>query len=215
MPLVLGVDGVTLASFATAGATLVLAVATFASVRSGNRSARLAEQSLLAGLWPVLTTARPEDPDQKVMFVDDHKLVVPGGGAAAEATDDAIYLAIAVRNVGPGLAVLDRWWLVPERLGGDRGHAEPSDFHRLTRDLYIPPGEFGFWQGTFREPGDPEFVRAATAIRDRTAITVDLLYGDHLGAERTVTRFVMLPRPDDRWYATVSRHWNLDRPDPR
>ena len=35
---------------ATAGGTLVLAVATFSSVRSANRSARVAERSLLAGL---------------------------------------------------------------------------------------------------------------------------------------------------------------------
>jgi len=215
VPSLLAVDGVTVASIATAGATLVLAFATFASVRSANRAARVAEQSLLAGLWPVLAPSRPDDPEQKVMFMDDHKLMLPGGGAAADATDEAIYLAIALRNVGPGLAVLDRWWLTPERLLGDSGHAEPEAFHRLTRDLYIPPGELGFWQGTFREPGHPDFARVGAAIRERSPITVDVLYADHLGAERTITRFAILPRPDGRWYATVSRHWNLDRPDPR
>ena len=39
-------DWVTIASLATAGGTLVLAVATFSSVRSGNRTARAAERSL-------------------------------------------------------------------------------------------------------------------------------------------------------------------------
>ena len=43
-------DWVTISSLATAGGTLVLAVATFSSVRSANRSARVAERSLLAGL---------------------------------------------------------------------------------------------------------------------------------------------------------------------
>ena len=37
-------DWVTISSLATAGGTLVLAVATFSSVRSANRSARVAEQ---------------------------------------------------------------------------------------------------------------------------------------------------------------------------
>jgi hypothetical protein len=23
------------------------------------------------------------------------------------------------------------------------------------------------------------------------------------------------PREDEGWYATVARHWNIDRPDPR
>ena len=37
-------DWVTISSLATAGGTLVLAVATFSSVRSANRSARVAER---------------------------------------------------------------------------------------------------------------------------------------------------------------------------
>ncbi len=46
-------DWVTISSLATAGGTLVLAVATFSSVRSANRSARTAERSLLAGVRPI------------------------------------------------------------------------------------------------------------------------------------------------------------------
>ena len=41
-------DWVTASSLATAGGTLVLAVATFAAVRSSNRSARLTDVRLLA-----------------------------------------------------------------------------------------------------------------------------------------------------------------------
>jgi hypothetical protein len=54
-------DWVTISSLATAGGTLVLAVATFSSVKSANRSARVAEQSLLVGLRPVLIPSREED----------------------------------------------------------------------------------------------------------------------------------------------------------
>ena len=46
-------DWATIASLATAGGTLVLAVSTFASVKSANRAARAAERSLLAGLRPL------------------------------------------------------------------------------------------------------------------------------------------------------------------
>jgi len=49
------IDSVTVSALATAGGTLVLAVATFASVRSANRAARAAERSLLAGLRPLLS----------------------------------------------------------------------------------------------------------------------------------------------------------------
>lgn len=74
-------DWVTVSSLATAGGTLVLAVATFASVRSANRAARAAERSMLAALRPLLLPSRLQDPPQKVGFADDKWLAVPGGGA--------------------------------------------------------------------------------------------------------------------------------------
>ena len=61
-------DWSTISSLATAGGTLVLAAATFYAVRSSNRSARVAERSLLAGMRPVLVPSRLEDPPEKVLF---------------------------------------------------------------------------------------------------------------------------------------------------
>src|SRR5205823_4670976 len=77
------VDWVTISSLATAGGTLVLAIATFASVRSANRAARTAERSLLEGLRPVLVTSRLQDPPEKIVFVDEHWVQVPGGYGSA------------------------------------------------------------------------------------------------------------------------------------
>jgi hypothetical protein len=200
---------------ATAAGTLVLAAATFAAVRSANRSAKATERALLAGIRPLLVPSRLEDPAEKVGFVDDKWLMVPGGRAAAEATDEAVYLAIALRNVGTGLAVLDRWDFYGERAVGDHARREPEAFRRLTRDIYIAAGDRGFWQGAFRDPDEPMFAAAQAAIRDRTPMTVDLLYGDHEGGQRTITRFGVLPSGDGQWIAIATRHWNLDRSDPR
>ena len=61
-------DWTTIASLATAGGTLVLALATFASVRSANRSARLAEYSMQIGIRPLLMPSRLEDVAQKIMW---------------------------------------------------------------------------------------------------------------------------------------------------
>ena len=49
-------DWATVASLATALDTLILAVAAFSAVRSANLMARVAQQSLLVGLRPVLMT---------------------------------------------------------------------------------------------------------------------------------------------------------------
>ena len=51
-------------------------------------------------------------------------------------------------------------------------------------------------------------------------ITVYLLYGDHEGGQRTISRFSLVApgeQADDPsiWIESVNRHWNLDRIDPR
>src|SRR5205814_394802 len=193
---------------------LVLAAATFASVRSANRAARVAERSLLAGLRPLLVPSKLDDPPQKVGFADDKWVVAEGGRGVAEVGDSAIYLVIPLRNVGAGIAVLHGWNFIPE-LRRDDVHAEPEGFTRLTRDLYVPVSDVGFWQGTFRDPGTPEFAAARRAIEARSPLTVDLLYGDHEGGQRMISRYALLPRDDGGWLASAGRHWNVDRGDPR
>ena len=208
-------DWVAAATIATAVATLVLAIATFASVRAAGRSARAAEASLAAQLWPLLTPSRADDPEQKVLFQDDHKVIVPGGQGAVEATADAVYFAIPVRNVGPGLAVLDAWHFRPGRQVGTEDHADLSEFRRLTRDLYIPAGDAGFWQGAIRNVADPQFADAAAVAHDHGDVTIELLYSDHLGNQRTITRIALLALGGERWMASGSRHFAIDRPQPR
>lgn len=207
-------DWSTIASVGTAAGTLVLALATFASVRSANRSARATERALLAGIRPVLVGSRLEDPPEKVGFRDDHWVHVQGGHGTIEVTDEAIYLAIALRNVGSGLAVLDRWDVQVDR---PVSVSAPSidRYRRLTRDIYVPAGDHGFWQGAIRERDDPMFAQLEAAVAEARVVTIDLLYGDHEGGQRTISRFALLPAGSGQRMAAVSRHWNLDRSDPR
>jgi hypothetical protein len=208
-------DWVTISSLATAGGTLVLAVATFSSVRSANRSARVAERSLMAGIRPVLMPSHLEDAPIKVGFIDNRWLRVPGGGGMAEVGPEAVYVAMSLRNVGNGIAVLHGWRFWAERQ--TVGEPPPlEDFNRLTRDLYIPAGDVGFWQGVFRDPGSEPFRAAADAVAGRVPVTIDVLYGDHEGGQRAITRFGMTPRAEgESWIVSAARHWNVDRDDPR
>jgi hypothetical protein len=208
-------DWVTISALATAGGTLVLAGATFASVRSANRAARVAERSLMAALRPLLITSRLDGSPQKVHFSDGRWLKVPGGGGAAEVGDDAVYLALSVRNVGTGIAVLHGWRFAAGRVSGPADHPPLDEFQRLTRDIYVAPGDDGFWQGAFRDPMSAEFVTARQAVEGRESFTIDVLYGDHEGGQRVITAFLFVPRSDEGWLAAAGRHWNVDRPDPR
>ena len=208
-------DWVTISSLATAAGTLVLASATFASVRSANRAARVAEQSLLAATRPLLMPSRTQDPPLKVEFSDDHFVLTPGGGGTAEVATNAIYLTMSVRNVGNGIAVLHGWRVESSRELAQVGRPGLDGFRRLTRDLYVAAGDVAFWQGAFRDRAEPEFEDVSGRITAPERMAVDLLYGDHQGGQRVISRFLLRPREDGKWLATVARHWNVDRPDPR
>ena len=208
-------DWATISALITAAGTLVLAVATFASVRSANRSARIAERALQVGLRPLLMPSRLEDPVQKIRWVDEHWARVEGGRASVEVAEGNIYLAMSVRNAGNGIAVLQAWHIDAELMPAGRPPPERDQFRPHTRDLYIPAGDTGFWQAALRDPNDGLYPGLLDVIQRRQAFTIDVLYGDHEGGQRTISRFSVTPARDAQWLCSVVRHWNLDRPDPR
>jgi hypothetical protein len=206
-------DWSTIASLATAGGTLVLAIATFSATRSSNRSARVAEQALMAGIRPLLLTTRYQDPPEKITWLDQHYSKAEGGRGVFEAEGEVVYLAGAVRNVGTGLAVLHGWHVMC-KYDPNRDPVAPQHFRRLNRDLYIAPNDQGFWQGAIRDTDDPDLPALRSLLTDRERFAVDVLYGDQEGGQRTVTRFGFTPI-DGAWLIATSRHYFLDRPDPR
>jgi hypothetical protein len=214
-------DWIVLSNVGTAVGTLVLAVATFAAVRSGSRTARIAERTLLAGLRPVLVPSRPQDPAEDVLFADGRTFPVGGGRAMGVEDAAVVYLAIPVRNVGAGIAVLSAYRLEAEAADGVardplgparhlRGDEAPdrSSFLRQQRDIYVPAGDLGFWQAALRDPDAPIYAAVSEAIQTGGRVTVDLLYEDHEGGQPTISRFVLLPS-EDGWRCDVTRHWSL------
>lgn len=211
-------DWATISSLATAGGTLVLGIATFASVRSANRAARIAERSLQVGMRPLLSASRLTDPDIKMGWVDEHHARVGGGRASIELAGDNLYLAMSLRNVGSGVAVLQAWDVEADtELTTDRPPPDPARFQRHTRDLYISTGDVGFWQGAIRDPADPRYASVRSAIEERRRMLIDVLYTNDEGDQRAITQFVVSPIEDhgSQWMCSVVRHLNLDRPDPR
>lgn len=207
----------TVASLATAGGTLVLAIATFSATRSSNRSARLAERAILLQNRPVLSPSRLDDRPEKVPFIEQKWFRVKGGHAVIEHSDGVLYMIMGVRNVGTGLAVLRGWRARPGQLTvQDNDHAPLESFQRQGRDIYIPAGDTGYWQGAIREADNEDLPGLIEAIEHREVVTIELLYGDGEGGQRVISRFGILPIGDEGdWLTTVSRHWNLDRDDPR
>lgn len=209
-------DWATISSLATAGGTLVLALATFSSTRSANASARISERALLVAQRPILIPSREDDPPEVIRFVDDVTLRLPGHSAIAKLKDDKLYLAIALRNGGAGLAVIHSWHVEPDIEKRSQRPTDLSQFRSQARDLYIPPNSSGFWQGAIRDPGDSSYAGIRARVELGEPVLVDLIYGDHEGGQRTIVRFLVpSQKNEDGARADVGRYWNLDGDDPR
>ena len=84
----------------------------------------------------------------------------------------------------------------------------------MLRDQYIPSGDLGFWQAAIRDASDPVFELIAGAVGEGRSLSLDLLYTDQVGGQRTISRFGLVPG-DEGWRAAVARHWYLDADAPR
>ena len=116
----------------------MLAVATFASVRSANKAARVAEHALLVGLRPLLLPSGNDDEVQKVRFGDGRYVRLNGGRSVAEVDGDAAFLAISLRNAGTGIGVIHGWRYLQDMRASAPPH--PDSSRAQTRDLYVSPG---------------------------------------------------------------------------
>jgi hypothetical protein len=176
-------DWVTISALATAGGTLALAGATYGSVRSANRSARVAEQALQEQRRPLLVGARLDDPEQKTRFADGRWIRTQGAEAVLDEDGDTVYLGIPVRNAGAGIAVLQGWHIWPDLVTSAVGHRQLEEFRPQIRDIYIAPGDIGLWQGALRE-GDRE--QALSILESKSAWEAFLLRDEK---PETITRY--------------------------
>lgn len=208
-------DAVTIAQVATAGGTLILALATFSSIRASNRSVQVAERSLLAAQRPVLIPSREDDLPETIRFGDGITVRVSGHSGVVKLHDERLYMALALRNGGAGLAVIHGWHV--EAAGARAGMPMPAleDFRPQQRDLYVPADQTGFWQAAIRDAEDPFYGPVRERMRAGERVMVDVLYGDYEGNQRSIARFglstTQAPREGDySERAEILRYWDLE-----
>jgi hypothetical protein len=140
-----------------------------------------------------------------------------GGRGVAEHADGRVYLALSLRNVGSGIGVCQGWAVRPGHVTFRTApmHTPEGRFRAQTRDLYIPAGDIGMWQGAIRSSDDPDHAELVEAVENREPISIELLYSDQVGGQRTISRFGLVPTGDEHWFVSLNRHWYLDAPGPR
>jgi len=99
-----------------------------------------------------------------------------------------------VRNVGNGMAIIQAWEPFPGQRTSSDEWGSIDEFRPQTRALWIAPGDVAFWQGALRDEGDSLQRAVSSAVAHDGALTVDLLYFDHEGGQRTVSRFSIVRR---------------------
>jgi hypothetical protein len=160
-----------------------------------------------------LMSSRLQDPEQKIQFLEGRLVKVGGGAATLEVADGAVYMVISVRNVGTGLAVMHGWH-VEVGVQPQLTHPPLEDFTTQTRDIYVAPGDIGFWQGALRDPATAPFTAVAAAVEAGDPMLLSVLYGDWEGSQRVISQFA-LRLVNGKWMTSTGRHFNIDRPDPR
>jgi hypothetical protein len=100
----------------------------------------------------------------------------------------------------------------PDNVLSRPDHARAKDMRMLQRDLYISPGQVGYWQVAYRD--DDEHRRQLLEMVRGGTISCEVLYGDYEGGQRVITRFG-IRKLDDQWQLSTIRHWQLDREDVR
>ena len=208
-------DAATIASLATAGGTLILAIATFSATRSANRSARIAERALDLNLRPLFIPAHEWEPSERITFRDEI-VELRAGYAAVEERSNGLYFAAQLRNVGAGIGVLTSWKVKGETdmdisLAEYVEPPDPTHFVAQQRSLYVPAGDVGYWQGAIRDGdtdrGDAEAIRRT--IESRGVLTLFLRYADQDGGHDTITRYSIMPDENGDWLIGIGRHWSL------
>ena len=175
----------------------MLAVATFCSVRSANRSARVAELSLLAGSAAGADPLAGGRPARAGAFRRRQTLDVPGHGGGGRGRRRRVYLAIALRNGGSGLAVIHGWQAAaaasrPRSAStADRASASLEEFPPpAARSVHPRRRHRLLAGGAARSARSRVRPRCATRSRGGERVRIDLLYGDHEGGQRTIVRSV-------------------------
>ena len=60
-------------------------------------------------------------------------------------------------------------------------NSRAQEFTTQIRDIYVAPGDNGFWLGAFRDPAAGEFAAVTAAIERGDPLMPSLLYGDYEG----------------------------------
>ena len=207
---------------------MVLAVATFASVRSANRAGRSAERALQVGLRPVLFASRPHETVQKIRWGDGHWAALPPAAPCWRRRRRHLHGDVAAeRGLGHRRPARVEGWTPSNaqsdtprsrRCAPERPDVHPEVAHSASRPVICTP------RRATSASGRPRSARGTTRTGARSWRCRD---GSGPAGRPALRRprgrpadDQPLPRrpypgKDEEWFHAVVQHWSLDREPPR
>ena len=183
-------DTSTIASLATAGGTLVLAMATFSSTRSANRSAAHHRAGAQGGAAPgaVQRSSAGSAAEGRIRATITGSCCATGSRPCRSPRRTCISRSRCAMSP-PGWPCCTAGTFGPSGWRRTPRRPRSRSFAGSRATCMCPPATSASGRRRYAIPAMPLYEPLREAIAARSAICVDILYGDHEGGQRTITRF--------------------------
>jgi hypothetical protein len=192
-------------------ATAALALATLLVAVPAAWSALISAQETKRDLLPVIIPAKAHGIKWIVRFTPHKHVVLENFDSYTDEDDQYVYFAVALRNIGAGIAVVlgtdaspkaDLDDLVPK-------HVAPlSGMRRMARNMYLAKSDAAYLVFWTTSASSGIYKVIYDAVPKRQDIVLDLIYSDQDGRQMTVSRFELSWAMDvNRYVAKIVKHW--------
>lgn len=186
-------------------ATIALAVAT---VTVALLSARQIKHNLL----PIMVPARPDGRKRVARFTLEKHVTIRNADTYAEFDGDGVCLAVCLRNIGSGVAVLKGFDASPNDSAEPASYDVPSlsRFASALHALYLGPGDAAYLAifTSLDSSRTDAYEVVQETVPNGASLLLDLVYTDHSGGQLTISRLELEWATDvDRYVAKVARYW--------
>lgn len=117
-----------------------------------------------------------------------------------------VYLAVSIRNVGSGVAVLHGWH-VQAGLQTQRSHPPLEEFTTQNLDIYVAPDGNGLWLSALRDPAPGLITAPQCWLFSARWLRLSDMTENNAAREVCIWTYWVRPEAEEGFKALLARHW--------